>query len=233
MADVPDPLEQAAASYRADRPCITDAMKNFSSVLAAADLSGPVHELPHLLTCAKVVLRLINEHKLQHPQDWAEAHPQGEEETGAARIEALTQYKTVHLLSVQVRESGGKATKLLGRRFLQTSGITDAVCEKATDLLRADPSLPPGTVDAFIDGWEDAVTGHDEQLASLVWAVDFNRVLADRKAARLAEVAERRQRLDASEDEAQRLRDAMAAEGIAPEERLVEVTEDDQVRTSA
>ena len=53
--------------------------------------------------CAKVVLRQINEHTLQHPQDWAAAHPQGEEETGAARIEALTQYKAVHLLSVQAR----------------------------------------------------------------------------------------------------------------------------------
>ena len=231
----PDPLEQAAAAYRTDKPSITDAMKNFSSVLAAADLSGPVHELPHLLTCAKVVLRQINEHTLQHPQDWAEAHPQGEEETGAARIEALTQYKVVHLLSVQVRESGGKVTKLLGRRFLQTSGMTDAVGEKATDLLRADASLPPATVEAFLDGWEDAVLGDDEQLASLVWAADFSRVLAERKAARLAEVAERRERLDASEDEAQRLREAMAAEAIAPEERVVEVADDDEdlARTTA
>lgn len=225
MSHEKDPLEQTAASYREDRPSITDAMKNFCSVRAAADLSGTSHELPHLLMCAKVVLRQINEHTLQHPQDWAAAHPQGEEETGAARIEALTQYKAVHLLSVQARGSAGKVTKLLGRRFLQTSGINDEVGEKATDLLLADQSLPPATVEAFLDGWEDAVMGHDEELASLVWAVDFNRVLAERKAARLVEVAARRERLNASEDEAQKLRDAMASEGIAPEpeERIVEL----------
>ena len=66
-------------------------------------------------------------------------------------------------------------------------------------------------------------SGTDEDLASLVWADDFQAVLRSRQLARAVEVQERRERMDAGEDESQRLHAALAAEE-AEEERVVELS---------
>ena len=80
-----------------------------------------------------------------------ELRAQGEDESGSDRLDAITAYKAVHLLSVQCRDTpGAKATKMLGRRFLQTSGAVAAVAEPAADELAKlrfpthtlSPSLP-------------------------------------------------------------------------------------------
>ena len=139
----PDPLEAVAEAYRHDPPCITDAMKSLCSYLAATDLveeagsgrkphvsespGGVVtvsltHELPHLLACAKAVLRQINAHTLPHPAEWAEANPQGDDESALCRIDAIANYKACHLLAAQLQATpGAKRTKLLGRRYLRTT----------------------------------------------------------------------------------------------------------------
>ena len=139
----PDPLEAVAEAYRNDPPCITDAMKSLCSYLAATDLveeagsgrkphvsespGGVVtvsltHELPHLLACAKAVLRQINAHTLPHPAEWAEANPQGDDESALCRIDAIANYKACHLLAAQLQATpGAKRTKLLGRRYLRTT----------------------------------------------------------------------------------------------------------------
>ena len=87
-------VEAAAAPFRSDRPCISDAMKSFATVLAAAQFTEEEpHEMPHLLTCARVVLRLINSQALPLPNAWAEAHPQGDDESAMSRMDAITNYK--------------------------------------------------------------------------------------------------------------------------------------------
>ena len=139
----PDPLEAVAEAYRHDPPCITDAMKSLCSYLAATDLveeagsgrkphvsespGGVVtvsltHELPHLLACAKAVLRQINAHTLPHPAEWAAANPQGDDESALCRIDTIANYKACHLLAAQLQATpGAKRTKLLGRRYLRTT----------------------------------------------------------------------------------------------------------------
>ena len=113
-----DPDEAVAEAYRHDPPCITDAMKSLCSYLAATDLveeagsgrkphvsespGGVVtvsltHELPHLLACAKAVLRQINAHTLPHPVEWAAANPQGDDESALCRIDAIANYKALTL----------------------------------------------------------------------------------------------------------------------------------------
>ena len=134
-----DPLEAVANEYRNDLPSITNAMKSFCSYLAATDLvderqtphvserGGVItvsltHELPHLLACAKVVLKHTNARILPLPTEWAEAHPQGDDESGKCRMDAIANYKACHLLASQLRQTpGAKLTKMLGRRYLCTT----------------------------------------------------------------------------------------------------------------
>ena len=237
-----DPLEAVANEYRSDLPSITDAIKSFCSYLAATDLvnqqqkphvserDGVVtvsltHELPHLLACAKVVLKHINAHMMPHPSEWSEAHPQGDDETGSSRMDAITNYKACHLLASQLRQTpGAKLTKMLGLRYLRTTQDGWSALREAAESELAALHLPEHTVEAFLDEWALAVDGEDAQLTSLVWAVDFRGELEARKVARIAEVRERRDRMSRDEDESQLIRSAVAAEKESGAgERVVEL----------
>lgn len=225
-----DALEAAAALIRDDKPHITDAIKSFTSVIAANDLtssasaatSGPPN-MAHPLLCAKACLRQINERTLMHPSEWAELHAQGEDETAMARIESITDYKACHLLAAQVKSTAGaKVTKLLGRKFLRATRCWDDEMRGATAAALAAQRIPEPTVASFLEGWSRAISGEDAD-ASLVWAVDFQAALQARTEARTAEVAERRERMDAGEDEAERLRAALGATAEEEAPRIVEV----------
>ena len=228
-----DPVEAAAESMRADKPTISEAMKSFAASLAATGATGDMTtaftlSTVSVMTCARTVLRLTNSLVLPSPMEWAERNPQGEDETGSARIEALTRYKACHLLAVQCQQhEGAKISKLLGRSFLQVAGCwASGGALAATAEEELSRSLPPATVTAFLSNWASVISGTDEELTSLVWAADFKSALAERQAARVEEVRERRERMEAGEDEAQRLRAALASdEGKGPdeEERVVEL----------
>ena len=251
--EAPHPSAAAMEALKDEQPRISDAMKNFCSVLAATDLTTPKtaasapnatkreqqrpHDFKQLISIAKVVLQAINAYELLTPDAWAQAHPQGEEESGAARIEAITTYKACAALRAhaasQLGTSAPKLTKLLGRGYLRATRCwTDGVhAAAAAELARL--RFPPHTVEAFLDGWSkavDPVQGVDgaEDVGGLVWAADFNAALQARRVARDAEVAERRARMESGEAEADALREAMAAEEQMKEEeeeepRMVEV----------
>lgn len=241
MADEsPYPIDPAMAALKADAPSISDAMKNLCSVIAAPsfvssdDTTGSMptpHELPHVLKVAQLVLSSINNHVLLPQHEWAELHPQGADETGAARVEMLTNYRAATLLATQITESaakGAKLTKLFGRKFLQVSRIwEDGVREAASKELAAAVAagtLPSGTVDAFLSKFGDAIHGgssspsadggDDDDTASLMWSTkgDFDKALERRREAREKEVRERRERMDKGNDEAESLRSALQAE---------------------
>lgn len=188
-------MDAAVDALQADLPRISDAAKSMCSVLAAseitrADETTPPHELPHLLTIAKVVLKRINAHELPPPDKWAERHPQGAEESGADRIDAITRFKACAAIRFKAAGAGAKVTKLCGRAFLRATYCwEDGVAEGARSELQG---VPAHTVDAFLDGWGHAIAGDGDD-ADLVWAADFNKALEARRAARREEVAERRQ----------------------------------------
>ena len=254
--EAPHPTAAAMEALKDEQPRISDAMKNFCSVLAATDLVTPKtpsaanagpnatkgeqqrpHDFKQLIGIAKVVLQAINAHELLAPDAWAQRHPQGDDESGAARIEALTAYKACSALRAHAASALGtsapKLTKLLGRGYLRATRCwTDGVhAAAAAELARL--RFPPHTVDAFLDGWSKAVDpaqGLDvaDDVAGLVWAADFNGALQARRLARDREVAERRARMESGEAEADALREALAAEErMAAEEeeepRMVEV----------
>ena len=226
-------------ALKADRPSITEAMKNFASVLGGQDLVADAdktkqkkpHDVNHLIEMAKVVLKCVNAHELLSPDAWAEKHPQGEDESGSDRIDSITNFRAAaalreHAISVP----GAKLTKLFGRMYLRATrcwedGVGDAA---AAELARL--RFPRHTVDAFLSGWAQAIepaaakTTDEEDVNELVWAADFNAVLQARRRAREQEINERRERMDAGDTEAEALREALREHGEEDEEpRVVEI----------
>merc|ERR1719424_2279112 len=139
-----DPLEVAAQRLRTDKPCLTDAMKNFTSAYAASALAPDEHsprlqqrplDVGVLLSMARIVLKVLNAHALLSPEEWAASHPQDEDESALARIEALTNYKAASLLAQQVCAANAKRNKLFGRQFLLATGCWPAVRAAAQDEL--------------------------------------------------------------------------------------------------
>ena len=159
-----DLLESVAATYRSDRPSISEAMKSFSSVLAATGAAAGAFptafalSTPNVLTCARIVLRLTNGMVLQPPMEWAEVHPQGEE-SASARIDTITHYKACHLLALQCQQTdSAKITKLLGRNFLQATGCwEDGGALAAAAAAELSQSVPAETVSAFLKGWATVI----------------------------------------------------------------------------
>ena len=229
MASDTDPLDAVLAAMMQERPCISDAMKNVVSVLASKDIvstaagstpaasrttSGPSHDMSHLLAIAKHILKATNEHTLPPPAAWAAANPQGEEESGADRIDALTNYKASFALVAEAHgKPGAKVTKLLGRSLLRhTRCWDDSLRERCATELAA-LRYPPSTVEAFLAAWGDSLWADADSDLQLVWAVDLQAALQARQRARQQEVADRRDRIDSSQSEADALRAALAGGG--------------------
>lgn len=224
-------FDETIASLSAEQPRMSDALKNLISIMAGQDLVPPAeadgaaskpqqrrpHEMQHLLACAKVVLKTINDCALPDPSEWASAHPQGAEEAGGDRIAALTAYKACHAMQAHAASQGAKVTKLLGRSYLRhTSCWADgaaAAAERELTRLR----FPQATVKAFLEGFSNSLDV-DDDFASLVWARDFAGALDARRRARSQEVHERRERMQSGESEAQALREALAAQEDAQED---------------
>jgi len=229
-----DPLESASAVLMADTPRISDAMKNYISYLGATGftasdsgaVAAPQLDMAQLMTSAKIALKLINSHELKSSSEWAEANPQGDDESGSDRIEALTRYKAAVLLAAAARSKSAKVSKLLGREYLRATKTWSAVQASVTRELTA-MGLPESAVEAFVVGWSQSVHGggEAEDVAALVWSQNFASALQARQQARQQEVAERRERMDGNEDEATRLREALVggAGGEEEEPRVVEV----------
>jgi len=223
------PIDAELEALAADMPRISDAMKNWCSVLAAADLSAPSssaamlppHEIGHLLEIAKHVLRCINAHHLLAPEQWALQHPQASEESAADRIAVLTRYRACHALAGKATAANTKVSKMLGRGFLAGTRCWPDV--RAAAEAAAAAKFPQHTLSAFLDGWGKALeSGSLEKLektddgsdsyATLVWAADFQAALLARRQARAKEVADRRERMESGANEAEQLREALRGE---------------------
>ena len=213
------PLETATIKMQGDFPRITDAMKNFVSVLSSQQDEEKVarkHELLDVMALAKVALKEINAHTLPEPSAWNVAHPQEEEEQGTERMRLLTEYKAARILMVQCREApaaaNAKLTKLVGREYLRATLMWEDCVRDATAraIAAAPKKFPAATVDAFLDGWSASLRkgGVDEDL---IWATDFQEAVRARGNARRKEVAERCERMESGQSEADALRAALAA----------------------
>ena len=241
-------LEEALARLRSDRPVIGDALKNLISIIAAtqaasgsaggkAATSGA--DMSLIIGCAKVVLRAINNFELVPPPQWALDHPQKDDESGSVRIQALTEYNACYLSWKQCTSAGAKPAQLLGRSYLVTTECWTDLRELCVAELAAQ-RFPPALAETFIDRFSRSLSNdvcddcEADREAALVWSTDLNGVLQERQRTRQLEVAERRERLEQGEDEALRLREALAsaqesADGDAvrvagTEDRVVDVT---------
>lgn len=214
-------------ALKIDTPRITDAMKNLAAFLAAADLTSDApHEIAHLLAMAKIALRLINAHTPPPPDEWAASHPQGDDESGTDRIEAITRYRACHALHAHATGAGHKVTKLLGRAYLRGTDLwlSGRVGDAVAAEISANASLPAHTASAFVAAMTTAIAGGSSdddratELTELVWAQNFASALQARRLARQQEVEERKARMANNESEAGVLREALGGVRSAQEE---------------
>jgi len=253
MSQQSHPMDATLKVLQSETPRISVACKNLVAVVAGQDLVPAAadgesnkkpadkkpHEMQHLLEVAKTILKCVNAYDLPTEQAWQEKHPQGEDESGSERIEAVTAYKACFTASAAVRRvqarpavttyspaaANAKITKLFGRGYLRATkcwedGVGEACAQELARL-----RFPPHTCKAMLATFEKAIhdTAEDGD-AALIWAADFHAALHARRLAREAEVRERRQRMETGETEAQALRAALAGQEEEEEEaRVVEV----------
>mmetsp|Transcript_31411 Transcript_31411/g.62701 ORF Transcript_31411/g.62701 Transcript_31411/m.62701 type:complete len:297 (-) Transcript_31411:152-1042(-) len=194
-------LAAKADEFRNDSPCISGAMKSYLTVLLAEEVTRPpIPVVRHIrdgvdltppvaptmnqkdvMDCARVVLQLVNAYEPPTEAEWAENHPQGEEETASARLDAVAEFRVARVLAAHVLKaaaassppSSGKVTKLFGRKFLVATKCWESTilpaAEAALGLVAVDGSLPQSsssppssqrsvcvprdTAKAFLDGW--------------------------------------------------------------------------------
>lgn len=218
-------LEQAMATLQREKPSITEAMKNWCSILAAVELvrgdaKQPPHEMAVLLEIAKVVLACINAHELVSPDEWGLRH----QKEGQA---VTTQYQACHALAFGAKNA--KLTKLYGRDFMRgTRCWVDGVATSAEEKFASSPKLVASkhTTKAFMHGWSKSISDSEgggsnveEDYSGLIWVEDLNAALQAKRIARGKETSERKERCDATEQEAQQLRAALQADKEAEEDK--------------
>jgi hypothetical protein len=215
-----------AASLMGDEPKIDTAIKNhlakvFAESLttekadagnagaSAADEPQPLIDTTTYRKLAGVLLREVNAHTLPPVTEWGAKNPQGETQTGMARMQQLGDYKVYHMLLQRVLSNSEKATKFFGRQFLQflfadirSSLLTGP--ESATKCR----GVPTDTVKLYLDEIETSFDIKND-LGELVWATDFNATLRERHARRKKEAEERLARAAEAQTKAEQEQDPL------------------------
>ena len=153
----------AAAETEVNIGSLNLAPKGYDAYVAAGhdqEDDGPhFYDFPSLVSCAKVVLKLINAHEL--PKSSSPA---------------------CVLAHERCRAKGSKPTKMFGRQYLEASNCWDTIRPQAEAAL-AEELFPARMIIDFLEGWSKVLSGSDKTLAGLVWATDFKGELSRRLAA--------------------------------------------------
>ena len=99
-----------------EEPKISEAAKNLFTVRLAEGFA----DATALHACSKVVLQAITAHEMLPVPQWGLAHPQREQQSAAARIDQLGEYKVRYTVWRMAKTSGARPTKMLGRSWLRS-----------------------------------------------------------------------------------------------------------------
>ena len=114
-----DSFERTLVEFMNEQPKISDAAKNLlSEHMARSQISGQRFEAPQLLNAVQQALKAIKSVDLQDPVAWGHANPQGEQESGLDRMDAIARYKAAYTLWKQAKAKNQSPAKLLGKSFL-------------------------------------------------------------------------------------------------------------------
>lgn len=238
-----DPLEAAASRLRSAQPNISDACKNYLSLLMAGDLVGreigregqgssaedssPPLDHATLMQCAKVTLRALNACTLLSEAGWQEKYPQGEEESASDRLTAVLDYRAAVLLRAAIAKKEGKITKLFGRNFMQSTHCWEPIADQVkTELESSLPSsaAAAATIGVFLDGWSRAMASPSSDTSEhwldceLVWTNDLKKLTKERAERRKLEAQARVSRMGEASAQHSLLEQALASSAGAAEE---------------
>ena len=208
-----DEAVDAAQAARADalmkeEPKISEAAKNAFTVMLAEAFA----DATALHACSKVVLQGISAHEMLEVPQWGLAHPQGEQQSGAARIEQLGEYK-VHYTGWKMAKAGGaRPTRMLGRSWLRTvwADIEASVLTRKAEM---DGQHGEGLFEEYVARFRSEL----EDDSSMFWVADFDRVLRAKAAERHARAADRLKAQEEAEQAlAAELRAGLTADGDGP-----------------
>jgi len=178
---------EAVAEFQGDTPSISTAVKTLLSlVLAEGKASGEATASPQLVPAAKALVASISACEVP------------------ARADASVRYDVARRLREKVLQHGGTMCSLFGRRYLETTGVlaeARARAGAASASLATDIELLATRLQASLAGGPDA---------DLVWAEDWRAALAERQRARAAEAEARVTRMESSDEDLRRLRNADA-----------------------
>ena len=149
-------LEAKSILFRSDLPCISDAVKSLLSVMIGEEVARPapptvthmrdgkvlgIVESPRLdqaqlITCARVLIKVLNAYNLPTEKEWCEKYPQAEDEAAMVRLDNIAEFRVARVLSLHAKKNGGMHSKLFGASalFPATNACRHAPC----------PPLPPG-----------------------------------------------------------------------------------------
>ena len=167
-----------------EEPKISEAAKNLFTVLLAEGFA----DATALHACSKVVLQAITAHEMLPVPQWGLAHPQGEQQSAAARIDQLGEYKVRYTVWRMAKTSGARPTKMLGRSWLRSVWAeiepTVLTSERKSSM---DTQHGEGLFEEYVGRFRSEL----EEDSSIFWVSDFDQVLRAKAAERQARAADR------------------------------------------
>jgi hypothetical protein len=220
-----DVVERVIDEYSSDLPSVSNAVKNFISVMAASsttegsmEASTSVGYVNECLRVGKVILKSISiEVEVMPPiEEWIESHPQAEGQTGIERIDEVLRYKVAREMVTAAALKKTSVSKVFGRKLLDDLNIWKGAETRARTLLGADDEVGNTLLNAFsatLTGTGDceSESGSESKrdVTALTWSKDMQGELAARQRARTEEAEARRRRQGETESYIDELRCAL------------------------
>lgn len=199
-------LRDLADQVKNETPRITDAVKNFMSLLIAKSFTDTDFNAAIITACSKTLLFEAQRFVLPTIEEFLVKHPQGADQTGEERIDEVCRYKVIYALREQLKATQDqKISKFFGKSFFKWSKCWPELRQSVESNLMRDQNISEEYVTLFLNMFEHSIFdtndyGDDlEDDRKLIWAADLNKELKRRQEKRI-ELGKQRTAATNSED---------------------------------
>jgi hypothetical protein len=207
---LPSSLQNPLQRLSSEKPNISEAIKT----LIAQELAKSKIELRsafgaiesdgqnETLKAGGLFLRTINGMVLISPEEWTRFNPQGDDQTGIQRMDEIATYRAAFALWKRAKDTQNKPSLLLGREFLTI--IWNQLETKLNEIIIPLPVKDAVVVREFINAIKNSLIIVNEQ-TEVVWAVNVEKVLADRHIKRVDNAKQRLKEREQEEQQEQQI----------------------------